>query len=197
MSAALLLKLQATGAALRAEGGELVLAAPEEVVAPALLAELRAAKHELLALLRGDRCRFCGGPMAWPEPCGVVYGDGTAAHHGCRLLAAGGRFPSRPGDLRRPILFLFGDDAAPLADGPEGFHRPTLRKALGSACFVGLVPAAPDRTFYGRAMTAALEHRRPAVVVETQRQERDAWLRVLARHTKVPVELCGEAPGRA
>jgi hypothetical protein len=35
-----------------------------------------------------DRCRHCDAPMGWPEPRGVVLGDGTAEHHTCRIWAA-------------------------------------------------------------------------------------------------------------
>jgi hypothetical protein len=30
-----------------------------------------------------DVCKYCGKPMGWPGPVGVVYGDRTAAHHAC------------------------------------------------------------------------------------------------------------------
>ncbi|MFO1075949.1 MAG: hypothetical protein U1E17_25240, partial [Geminicoccaceae bacterium] len=58
---------------------------------PELLVRLRAHRTELVPLLRGDVCRHCGKPMSWPEPCGVILGDGTAEHHDCRLLAAAER----------------------------------------------------------------------------------------------------------
>jgi hypothetical protein len=61
------------------------------LVPPDLLDRLRSNKAELLELLRGDRCRRCGEPMGWPSPAGVIYGDGTAEHHPCRLQAAAGR----------------------------------------------------------------------------------------------------------
>ena len=35
----------------------------------------------------GSRCRHCGLPMGWPRPVGLVFGDGTAAHHGCDAQA--------------------------------------------------------------------------------------------------------------
>jgi hypothetical protein len=106
-------------------------------------------------------------------------------------------FPFLPSDLRRPFLFVVGDDLGPLAGGPDRFHRKTLRKALGAACFVGVVPGAPMRTFYGRAIAAALAHRRPAVLVETQPQELGPWLKTLARLAKVQAEVAGEAEGSA
>lgn len=113
------------------------------------------------------------------------------------ILTEGARFPFVPHDLRRPFLFVVGDDLGPLAGGPERFHRKSLRKALGAACWCGIVPAEPERAFYGRALAAALEHRRPAVLVETQRHQLKPWLEVLARLAKVEVEVAGRAGGSA
>jgi hypothetical protein len=31
----------------------------------------------------GDVCTYCREPMGWPGPSGVVFADGTAAHHAC------------------------------------------------------------------------------------------------------------------
>jgi hypothetical protein len=80
--------------------------------------------------------------------------------------------------------------------GPEAFHRKTLRRILGQAVFVGLVPGRPERAFYGRAIRAALEARGWAVVLETQEPHRAAWARFAARHARVPVEISDE-PARA
>src|SRR4051812_26411743 len=67
-----------------------------------LLARLREAKPELVELLRGDRCRWCGDRLAWPGPAGIVFADGTAECLRCearevgRLLAAGERNVESP-----------------------------------------------------------------------------------------------------
>jgi hypothetical protein len=78
---ALLLEAQGAGVRLRlAEDGKIKVPASTP---PELLDRLRAHKLELAALLRGDACRYCGEPMGWPRPAGVVFADGTAAHHPC------------------------------------------------------------------------------------------------------------------
>jgi hypothetical protein len=56
-------------------------------------------KPELIEILRGDRCRRCGEPLAWPAPVGVVYSDGSAEHHHCRLFAAAERAVLSPDAL--------------------------------------------------------------------------------------------------
>jgi hypothetical protein len=38
-----------------------------------------------------NTCRRCGERMRWPAPDGVVYADGTAEHHTCRIWAAADR----------------------------------------------------------------------------------------------------------
>jgi hypothetical protein len=105
-------------------------------------------------------------------------------------------FPFIRRDFRRPFLFVVGDDFG-LAGGPEAFHRASLRKAMGAVVFVGIVPGAPRRAFYGRAIQAALQAQRPVVLIETQEWQRAAWVRFAARHAKVPVEIGGEAAARA
>ena len=65
---------------------------------PDLLARLRQHKPELIELLSGNACRYCGERIDWREPGARPFADDTAAHNGCwedaeidRLLAAGHR----------------------------------------------------------------------------------------------------------
>lgn len=68
-----------------------------EDVPPELLARLREHKAEIVAILAGDRCRWCGVALAWPGPVGVTLLDGTAECHACadrevwRLMASADR----------------------------------------------------------------------------------------------------------
>lgn len=98
-------------------------------------------------------------------------------------------FPFISGDLKRPTLVIIGDDYGPLAAGPDAFHRKTLRQFLGPAVSVAIVPGKPERAVYGRAIEAALEAKRPAVLIETQRWQLAAWLKFAERFAKVPVEV--------
>jgi hypothetical protein len=77
--------------------------------------------------------------------------------------------PLLPRDYRSPLLFVVGDDLG-LAVGPDDFHRASLRKALAAVVFVGIVPGVARRTFYGRAMQAALEARHLAALDPLERQ---------------------------
>lgn len=50
---------------------------------PDLLARLRQHKPELVALLRGDACRYCGGAIDWTVPGARAFADELAAHNTC------------------------------------------------------------------------------------------------------------------
>jgi hypothetical protein len=80
--AALLAEARGAGLTVWLAGEEIRLRAPEAPPVE-LLARLCAAKAELLALLRGDTCRYCGRPILWPHPGAVAFGDGTGAHLLC------------------------------------------------------------------------------------------------------------------
>jgi hypothetical protein len=79
----LLAEVEAAGIRLRLEPTGTVhlsgLAPPPAEV----LDGLRAHRAEIVALLRGDACRHCGGPIDWTRPGGVVFDDGRSAHLGC------------------------------------------------------------------------------------------------------------------
>src|SRR5215213_4605541 len=103
---------EAAGVTLTLSGSEVHLEAAT-APPPELLAQLRAARVEVVEILRGDRCRRCGERMGWPAPVGVVEGTGTALHHGCyeaaeveRLMAAGRRAVASPDALADPAEVL-------------------------------------------------------------------------------------------
>ena len=92
---ALLARARDAGVEVHVDGGDLRLRGRPD---PDLVQAIREAKPVLVAILRGYRCRWCGEPMAWPGPAGVVEAPGTALHHQCyeesevaQLLAAGER----------------------------------------------------------------------------------------------------------
>jgi hypothetical protein len=90
----LLAEAKAAGVRLRVEGGVVRMTARHEPSA-ALLAKLREHKPAILALLTCKRCQYCGDSIAWRQPGGLTFADGTGAHLICyeqaemeRLLAA-------------------------------------------------------------------------------------------------------------
>ena len=105
-AAALLTRLQNAGASVRHDDGKLLIRAPTGRLTPDLVEELRHRKPLLLAILAGDRCRYCEDAIDWRRPHAVAFGDGTGAHLACyeeaevaRLLEAGRRAVESPDAL--------------------------------------------------------------------------------------------------
>jgi hypothetical protein len=97
-AAAALALAQEAGVRLRVDAGRLKVVGQPEAVPAEVLATLREHKAEVLELLTGHCCRYCGRRVTWREPGGVPFVDGTAAHVLCynqaeiaRLMAAGRR----------------------------------------------------------------------------------------------------------
>jgi hypothetical protein len=117
-AAALVREARTAGLELRLVAGAVKVRGQPE---PDLLARLRGAKPEVTAILKGDACRTCGVPLAWPRALGVVFADGTAEcmrccdHEAERLLASGQR-------AGNPDL---ASDPAELMLQPGGQSRPT------------------------------------------------------------------------
>jgi hypothetical protein len=82
VAAAVLRGAREAAIVLIAEGASLRLRAEEEP-APALLAAIRRHKIEIIEILQGRRCRYCGERISWLKPGGVPFADNTAAHLGC------------------------------------------------------------------------------------------------------------------
>ena len=72
---ALLARARDAGVDVRVHGGDLRLRGKPDAD---LFQAIREAKPALVAILRGDTCRWCGEPMSWPGPAGVVEAAGTA-----------------------------------------------------------------------------------------------------------------------
>jgi hypothetical protein len=75
------------GVRLRLHGAGVKVAGRPEAVPPDILAELRRHRTQLVELLRGQRCRYCGGAIAWQKEGGVAFADGQGAHVDCYRAA--------------------------------------------------------------------------------------------------------------
>jgi len=76
----------------------------QQTPADPFLVRLAAVKPELIQLLDGSLCRYCGDRMDWRSGDALAFGDGTAAHLTCadavevaRPLAAGQRAANSAG----------------------------------------------------------------------------------------------------
>jgi hypothetical protein len=111
---ALLAEAEASGASLRLAGNGNVKAAG---VPLPLLARLREHKAELLELLAGHLCKHCGEVLNWPAPVGVMFADGTGAHHACHERAEVERIRARAANATTPAALA--DEAELTARGKE------------------------------------------------------------------------------
>jgi hypothetical protein len=90
---------QEAGVRLRVDEGRLKVVGRPETVPAELLATLREHKAEVLELLTGHRCRYCGKRLDWREPgAAIAFADGSGGCVRCyeaaeitRLLEAGRR----------------------------------------------------------------------------------------------------------
>jgi hypothetical protein len=80
----LLQEAREAGVSLHAESdGRVKVKARLSALLPGLVEQLRAHKPELRELLRGERCRRCGGRIEDRRPGWLAFADGTAAHVAC------------------------------------------------------------------------------------------------------------------
>ncbi|WP_027133429.1 TubC N-terminal docking domain-related protein [Geminicoccus roseus] len=80
----LLRRLTANGIELRARGAELSFKAPAGALDAVTVESIRQLKPDLLRLLDGSTCRWCGLPMARRGTPAVSLADGTSLHGECR-----------------------------------------------------------------------------------------------------------------
>jgi hypothetical protein len=105
--AALLREARRAGISFSTQDGAVCLAAVTQP-SPDLIAALREHKGDVIAILSGNACRWCGEQLAWPRPVGVTFADGTAECHACadaeieRLWLAAERVVASPDALADP-----------------------------------------------------------------------------------------------
>jgi hypothetical protein len=80
----LLERLCLAGVELRPRGVDLSFKAPAGVLDAPALAEIRAHKPQLLALLDGSTCRWCRQGIEWRGTDAIALADGTSLHGQCR-----------------------------------------------------------------------------------------------------------------
>jgi hypothetical protein len=76
-----------------------------------------------------DVCRYCGEPIGWPRPVGIVFADGTAVHHACAERAEVERIQRRAESALSPEAM---SDPAEMMVPREDRLRARRRLACGS-----------------------------------------------------------------
>jgi hypothetical protein len=86
--------------------------------------------------------------------------------------------PLRPS--RQGLTIVIGDDLD-TAEGPPGFHLPTLRQLAGKAAAWAVMAGAPVVAVYEAATTIAAGGEK-VIIIETQPPAELSWTRFLTRH---------------
>jgi hypothetical protein len=90
---------------------------------------------------------------------------------------------------RRPAIVMIGDDMEQ-SRGPDGFHLPSVRRAIRACSDFAVITAAPDPDVYAQIAIAAALGRTNAMLVETRIEHEFAWvalIRKLAPHRPLTV----------
>lgn len=85
-----------------------------------------------------------------------------------------------PRGADRPTLTIIGDDFD-AAHGPEGFHLPSVRRAIRSSLVFTVVSSAPSVEVYAAAAMAAVLGRLNALLVETRPEQELAWVGLIQK----------------
>lgn len=80
----------------------------------------------------------------------------------------------------RPAMVVICDDYD-TAVGPEGFHMPSVRRAIRSCHAFAVVSSAPLPIVYATTAAAAALGRRNTMLVETRPEQEIAWLSLIQK----------------
>ncbi|MEP7452413.1 hypothetical protein [Phyllobacterium sp. SB3] len=90
-----------------------------------------------------------------------------------------GRTPFRDND-KRPTIFLIGDDTG-RALGPDGFHMPSIRRAIRQCAGFSVISCAPMVEAYGPPAGAAALLGQNVMIVETRLEHEADWYNLIQR----------------
>lgn len=115
--------------------------------------------------------------------CTVVFGDQ-------------GRSPFRH-DTDHPAIFVIGDDTS-LSMGPNGFHLPSVIRAIRSCVAFSVISSAAYPQAYAAPAYAAIEFRKNAMIVETRLKYEADWYNLIKKHAPgKPILLATVGGGHA
>lgn len=100
-------------------------------------------------------------------------------------------------EARDASIVIIGDDTD-RALGPDGFHRPSMRRLFRLATETAVVSSAPPEHVYAGMSTLAALARRFVVIVETRPKQEIAWVEFIqAANPNLPILLVTVEAGRA
>ncbi len=100
-------------------------------------------------------------------------------------------------EARDASIVIIGDDTD-RALGPDGFHKPSMRRLLQRATETAVISSAPPEHVYAAMSTLAALGRRFVVIVETRPEQEIAWVEFIqAANPNLPILLVTVEAGRA
>jgi hypothetical protein len=106
----------------------------------------------------------------------------TVRDHGVAMLFVGQspdsfRIPDHP---KQPAIVLIGDDMD-RAIGPDGFHMPSVRRAIRACSAFAVVSSAPQTDVYSAIAATAAITRHSTMLIETRPEQELAWVGLIQK----------------
>lgn len=102
-------------------------------------------------------------------------------HHVAMLFVGQTAKPFRlPKDPGRPAIVVIGDDFD-RAVGPEGFHMPSVRRAIRACTAFAIVSSGPQSAAYASIAVTAAASRRNVMLIETRPEQEIPWLALVQK----------------
>ena len=87
------------------------------------------------------------------------------------------RIPDQP---KKPAIILIGDDLE-AAHGPDGFHMPSIRRAIRACSSFAVVSSAPQAAVYATVAVGVAATRQHAMLIETRPEQELAWVGLIQK----------------
>lgn len=102
-------------------------------------------------------------------------------HHVAMLFVGQSDAPFRmPTKSDRPNIVIIGDDFDQ-AIGPEGFHMPSIRRAIRACDAFAIVSSGPQAVVYASIAVTAAASRRNVMLIETRPEQEIPWLALVQK----------------
>lgn len=85
-----------------------------------------------------------------------------------------------PRDHKRPAIIIIGDDFD-CAVGPDGFHLPSIRRAIRACQAFAVVSSAPPPAVYLTVAVGAAALRQSAMLIETRPEQEIQWVSLIQK----------------
>lgn len=87
------------------------------------------------------------------------------------------RIPAKP---KKPAIIMVGDDFDK-AHGPEGFHLPSIRRAIRTCSSFAVVSSAAQPAVYATIAVGVAMLRQDAMLIETRPEQEIAWIALIQK----------------